>query len=312
MPAVKFAKEQLARIRTFLEIGWSFSVIKRKLKQEGTSISDAYLSKLKNCENRRILCNTHRVKRTVKLRRLSPTHVASLKRLVLQPNPPTQRDLGKRFGCSRWAIRYAIRTFNLRLVKKPKGHFLSAATTEKRRRRSWPLYLRLRKDRWRSVITSDEAWVYLTDTGRKRSVQYISREKKQSDAEPAIHIANPRGVMVWVGMSANGLSRPQFIDAGAKINAVYYQQKVLEPFFTKELAKLYPNRVYLFHQDSAPSKAKSTMQWLRSHRVPFITPEQWMPSSPDASPCDFFLWGYLKAQLNKKAPRTVDGLKKPS
>lgn len=46
MPAVKFAKEELARIRTFLELGWSYSVIRSKLKSEGRSISDAYLSKL--------------------------------------------------------------------------------------------------------------------------------------------------------------------------------------------------------------------------------------------------------------------------
>ena len=102
---------------------------------------------------------------------------------------------------------------------------------EKRRCRSWPLYLRLRKDRWRNVITSDEAWVYLTDKGRKRSVQYISRDKERSDAEPAIHVANPRGVMVWVAMSANGLSRPLFVEPGAKINAEYYQEKILKPLF---------------------------------------------------------------------------------
>lgn len=151
----------------------------------------------------------------------------------------------------------------------------------------------------------------MTDTGRKRSVQYISRDEKRSDAETAIHVTNPRGVMVWVAMSANGLSQPLFVEPGAKINAVYYQEKILKPFFRRHVQKLHPNGVYLFHQDSAPShKAKATVKWLDEHKIAFIKPEQWMPSSPDASPCDFFLWGYLKAQLNKKVPRSINGLKR--
>ena len=30
---------------------------------------------------------------------------------------------------------------------------------------------------------------------------------------------------------------------------------------------------------------------------------------PDASPCDYFLWGYIKHRLNEKKPRTILGLK---
>ena len=171
--------------------------------------------------------------------------------------------------------------------------------------------MRLRKNRWRNYITSDEAWIYITDTGRKRCVQYLSGEQKRSDAKPAIHVSNPKGVMVWVAISANGVSRPLFIEPGAKINAIYYQTRVLEPFFKKDAQRLYPNQHLVFHQDSAPShKAKTTLQWLRDHNIAFVTPEEWTPSSPDAAPCDYFLWGYLKAKLNKRAPRSIGGLKK--
>ena len=142
-------------------------------------------------------------------------------------------------------------------------------------------------------------------------MQYISRTAKRSEAEVAVHVANPRGVMVWVGISANGVSRPIFIEPGAKINAIYYQEKVLRPFFARNVHRMYPNGNFVFHQDSAPShKAKSTIQWLKTRKIPFITPEEWMPSSPDAAPCDYFLWGYLKAQLNTKCPRSAAGLKR--
>ena len=35
----------------------------------------------------------------------------------------------------------------------------------------------------------------------------------------------------------------------------------------------------------------------------------WPPRSPDLSPCDFFLWGYLKAKVYKHRPRTLQELK---
>jgi hypothetical protein len=35
----------------------------------------------------------------------------------------------------------------------------------------------------------------------------------------------------------------------------------------------------------------------------------WPPRSPDLSPCDFFLLGYLKAAVFKHRPRTLDQLK---
>ncbi|KAL4096725.1 hypothetical protein QTP88_021620 [Uroleucon formosanum] len=36
----------------------------------------------------------------------------------------------------------------------------------------------------------------------------------------------------------------------------------------------------------------------------------WPPRSPDLSPCDYFLWGYLKAEVFKHRPRTIEELKK--
>ena len=35
----------------------------------------------------------------------------------------------------------------------------------------------------------------------------------------------------------------------------------------------------------------------------------WPPRSPDLSPCDFFLWGYLKSKVYLGKPRTIDELK---
>jgi hypothetical protein len=34
-----------------------------------------------------------------------------------------------------------------------------------------------------------------------------------------------------------------------------------------------------------------------------------MPHSPDLNSCDFFLWGYLKAQVYQHRPQILEGLK---
>lgn len=308
MPSNKTPPDRIGEISALLQLGWSFWAIKNHLKKQGKSVSNGLISKIKNGG---FAVPSARKKRGRPKRKLSHAQVARLKRLVLKVHPPTQNDLRRRFNCSRGCIQRAIKRMNVRLVKKPKCHSLSAATIEKRHRRSWPLYLRLRKSRWRSFITSDEAWVYLSNTGRTRSVQYISRDKKRSEATPEFHVEHPQGVMVWVGISAHGVSKPYFIEPGAKINAAYYQTKVLEPFFATDAKRLYPNGNFIFHQDSAPShKAKSTITWFRNHQIAFLEPEKWMPSSPDAAPCDYFLWGYLKRKLNETKPRSIAGLKR--
>ena len=49
---------------------------------------------------------------------------------------------------------------------------------------------------------------------------------------------------------------------------------------------------------------------MNDNDVSYVTPEEWLASSPDAAPCDFFWWGYLKFRVNKRQPKTLNGLKK--
>ena len=62
-----------------------------------------------------------------------------------------------------------------------------------------------------------------------------------------------------------------------------------------------------------------TMAWSEERRA-FIVEEfiknggspvaiQRPPLSPDSTPCDFFLWGCLKAKVYEQRPQTVESLK---
>lgn len=40
-----------------------------------------------------------------------------------------------------------------------------------------------------------------------------------------------------------------------------------------------------------------------------ISTNLWPPQSPDLTPCDFFLWGYIKNNVYATSPRTLEELK---
>lgn len=141
-------------------------------------------------------------------------------------------------------------------------------------------------------------------------MQYIARDQPRSSAEVFTHVSHPKGVMAWVAISAKGIFKPIFVEPGAKIDAIYYIKKVLVPFL-KDVKNKYHNMDFWFHHDSEPAHtSKITLEFLNQNKIKFITPKEWMPCSPDAAPCDYFLWGYVKSQLKKYKIYTIDGLKR--
>ena len=137
-------------------------------------------------------------------------------------------------------------------------------------------------------------------------LEYITKYVKRDDFAP--------GFMVWAGVSARGKTSLVFIDRKVKVNSDTYIQKVLKPFVRNDLPRLFPGELresMVFHQDSASSHtSKRTLQYLDDAGINYITPEEWMPKSPDAAPMDYSIWGILKRNLQRKSIRTLAGLKR--
>ena len=66
-----------------------------------------------------------------------------------------------------------------------------------------------------------------------------------------------------------------------------------------------------FQQDGATSHTSQAsmaeIQSFSGDRV--ISNGLWPPSSPDLTPPDYFLWGYLKGRVYQNKPRPIDALK---
>lgn len=113
-------------------------------------------------------------------------------------------------------------------------------------------------------------------------------------------------VNVWCGIFNNRIIGPFFFREA--LNAVRYLQflqneffAVLENFTLEERLKMY------FQQDGA--SIHSTLEvrnWLNTtfsgKWIGRFSEINWPPRSPDMTPCDFFLWGYLKNKVYAHRP----------
>ncbi|GBO24500.1 hypothetical protein AVEN_260740-1 [Araneus ventricosus] len=104
-------------------------------------------------------------------------------------------------------------------------------------------------------------------------VQYLIRDQNRRDLTPSTTVPHSKGIMVWMGISANGVTKTGFVQPGAKINSEYYIQKILKPFLKDDCCRLYPNGDAVLHQDSAPSRAsRVTQKFLTDQQVQFLKP----------------------------------------
>ena len=101
------------------------------------------------------------------------------------------------------------------------------------------------------------------------------------------------------------------------MNSEVYIFYVLETLVHIFLPKMYPEelqRVYV-HHDAAPSHTSAkTTEFLKKvsqeTKITFIQASEIPVKSPDASPLDFFGFGFLKQRLRAKKATTIAGLRK--
>ena len=242
-------------------------------------------------------------------RKLSPSQEQEVVAKLKTKDPPSYRDLATQYPVSKSTIFNIKEKHGLHTVKKPRVHAMSDLTIRKRIERCLPLAEKLESYGLERLVTSDEAWFYLRGTEGKREIQHLNPGETRRDAEVLPVKNHPQGVMVWTGICERGIIGPLFVESGAKINSKYYIDSILTPAIN-QTNQLYPDGRFLWHQDSAPAHAsRMTASWLKNNDVDFISKEEWLPSSPDCAPCDFFLWGYVKWRVKKRQVSNLDELK---
>ena len=161
---------------------------------------------------------------------------------------------------------------------------------------------------------TDEAHFHLNGYVNKQNMRFWASQNPQLTIETFLH---PQRVTVWCAISKHGIFGPEFIEGTVT-------SKSYSKLLTEEVIPVFQGLNILetayFQQDGAkPHTSNSVLDILYEHfggrivsnRFPkrFDCGFQWPPYSPDLNPCDYFLWGYLKDNVYKNNPQSIDELK---
>lgn len=173
------------------------------------------------------------------------------------------------------------------------------------------------RDFLKRICFSDECTFFLNGNVNKQNVRYWS------DTNPHIfregHTQFPEKVNVWAGILGNHVIGPIFIRANMT-GEIY--RNLLEFEIEPQIRQIvsnnqeeFENREIIFQQDGAPPHFhRMAIEFLDTNfpgrwigRRGSI---EWPPRSPDLTPLDFFLWGFLKSKIYATECRTIEDLER--
>lgn len=152
-------------------------------------------------------------------------------------------------------------------------------------------------DSLNNIIWSDEAYFSLDGNVNRHNCTIWAYENPHQQQHKSLH---PQKLCVWIGFSATCKLQPFFFDTTVD---QHNYGTMLEQHVFPELRRQKKINSSIFQHDGAPPHyAISVRQKLASifpeNRVigrGYGTP--WPPRSPDLTPCDYYLWGTLKARI---------------
>lgn len=232
--------------------------------------------------------------------------IENLKNVVLDDPGISLTKAANIVPASRSTVRFVLREdLNLKPYKKKKSFRLLKADLGKRLEfANWVLNTRLNLQKW--FICSDEAYFYLSGGHN------IQNDRIWAEFQPNEILEQPlfdQKIMVWCAFSAGYVYGPYFFTETVKWGNYL---AMLKTFFWNIHSHVKNHQSYYFQQDGAPPHRKKEVQdWLKSKfGDKFIEASRWPPRSPDLNPCDFSLWGEMKARVYDPKPTNLDQLRK--
>lgn len=169
--------------------------------------------------------------------------------------------------------------------------------------------------RLRNIFFSDEAHFHLGGYVNKQNFRYWSPENPREMHEQPLHSEK---VTVWCAISGREIIGPYFFEnyhgQAVTVNSDRYCEMINSFFREKLRNSSFSNRNTWFQQDGATAHtAQASMIVVRElfpgKMISRFGDIPWPARSPDLSPCDFFLWGYLKSVVYRNEPTTTAQLK---
>lgn len=150
---------------------------------------------------------------------------------------------------------------------------------------------------------SDEAWFHLSGYVNARNYRQWSSEKPiDGYRETSLH---PLKIGVWAAISRRRVIGPIFFEN--TIDGRRYREIITHFIALLEREE----RDCFFQQDGAPAHtARKTIEFLTDFfGERLVGRGLWPARSPEMTPPDCFLWGYLKNSIYETSPASIDELK---
>lgn len=162
----------------------------------------------------------------------------------------------------------------------------------------------------RKVCFSDESTFHLTGYVNRHNCRYWCEQNPHEYREA--HTQRPQKRNVWAGILGDEVIGPFFIDGnldGPKYVLLLHNQIV--PAMKAAAARQnIPWGEVFFQQDGAAAHfACLVRQYLDivfpNRWIGRLGPIEWPPRSPDLTPLDYFLWGFLKDKVFRTTPENI-------
>ena len=148
---------------------------------------------------------------------------------------------------------------------------------------------------------SDEKW--FDADGQMNSKNDIIYAENREHAN-SIGGLNPRTkfpfkVMIWCGITYNGVSEVVVLPSKKSFTADFYIEEII-PIIKRDGNRLIGDD-FVFQQDGASSHtSKKTTQAFQDASIKLIEPNHWPPNSPDLNPLDYFFWNEVSTRIRNK------------
>jgi len=169
-----------------------------------------------------------------------------------------------------------------------------------------------------NLVIGDEAIFQLNGSVSTQNVRCYA-PKGEPPVDYKFEKSNSREKLhVWIGLCGNGqIIGPHFFNRN--VNGRVYRE-MLEQVVFPAVAHIYQrygdnfNDLWWF-QDGAPAHrsrdVRRVLQERFEHRIVALNHDiEWPPRSPDLTPLDFFLWGYLKQKVFSTPPQDLPTLRR--
>lgn len=154
------------------------------------------------------------------------------------------------------------------------------------------------------IVFSDEAAFHICGKVNRHNMRIWGSENPRKTIE---HQRDSPKIIVWCAMSSDTIFGPFFFRESTVNSANYLD--MLQNFAFPQ----FPTNV-IFQQDGAPPHWGSNVREALDDKFPDSWigrggPISWPPRSPDITPLDYFLWGYVKNKVYSSPVKNIEELK---